>query len=224
MRQKKLLLSVVLVWASCGPVSALEVRFDTNLGSFDATLFPQDAPQTVQYFLDYISRGDYLNTLVHRSIEDFVIQGGGFYPDGTDVPISGEVPLELNRSHLRGTLAMAKMGTGGTNVSQWFINTADNPFLDTQNGGYTIIGEVSASGMTIVDSIAALPTVSALDLHASFYDLPVLDDTIPPPALWDPSNLVIVSSITVVPEPTWVMWAVATFVAIRRAYSGQSWV
>ncbi|MEM8678261.1 MAG: peptidylprolyl isomerase [Planctomycetota bacterium] len=196
--------------------SASQVRFGTNLGSFDVRLFPDDAPDTVAFFLDFVARGDYMNTLVHRSIPDFVIQGGGFYPDGSEVKVPNDVPLELNRSHVRGTLAMARTAItmGSTDSSQWFINTVDNPFLDDQFGGYTIIGEVLPPGMAIVDAIASLPTVTGFSLNSQFSNLPVFDDSLLPPGLLAPSNLVVVESITVVPEPEFGTRCVLLFSAI----------
>lgn len=134
----------------------------TPLGNFEIELFDNDAPITVNNFLKYVSDGDYTNSFVHRSVPMFVIQGGGFiFIDGeptASVPTDPPIINEFNRSNTRGTIAMAKLG-GDPNsaTSQWFINLGDNAAtLDTDNGGFTVFGQVQGNGMQIVDAIAAL--------------------------------------------------------------------
>jgi cyclophilin family peptidyl-prolyl cis-trans isomerase len=139
-------------------------RFDTELGSYDVELLNADAPNTVQNFLNYSDR--YAGSIIHRSAHttgggDFVIQGGGFdlvpplTPIQTDAPIQNE--FNQANSNVRGTVAMALPGNninGAT--SQWFVNVADNTFLDS--GSFTVFGRVIGDGLTIVDAIHALPT------------------------------------------------------------------
>ncbi len=190
------------------------IRFETNLGTFDVRLFDEDTPQTVANFLNYVQDGDYTDTIVHRSISGFVIQGGGFSAaiPPTSIPTDPPVVNESGISNVRGTIAMAKLG-GAPNsaTSQWFINLNDNsgvgalpdgsddPFgLDFQNGGFTVFGEVV--DMTVVDQIAGVPSFNAGALFgAAFTNLPLINfDTTTPPTL---DNLVTIQSVFVVPEP-----------------------
>lgn len=144
------------------PAAALAetVRIETPLGSFDVELFEEEAPKTVENFLNYVRDGDYENAFFHRSVPGFVLQGGGFtFMDGEidNVP-AAPVENEFNQSNLRGTLAMAKIGGDPDSAtSQWFVNLADNSDnLDTQNGGFTVFGRVLGDGMEVVDAIASL--------------------------------------------------------------------
>ena len=143
------------------------VGMETSLGSFVIELYDDDAPLTVTNFLNYVTRGDYNNTVIHRSIPGFVIQGGGYEYStffGQIFHISTEMPVQNEydpaRSNIRSTIAMAKQG-GDPNsaTSEWFFNLADNSAnLDYQNEGFTVFGHVLDSGMDIVDAAAALPT------------------------------------------------------------------
>lgn len=137
-------------------------------GTINIVLFDQvgaGAPLTTQNFENYINDGDYVNTIIHRSVQNFVIQGGGFtVEDRTPISITTNPPVQNEfsptRSNLRGTIAMAKVG-GNPNsaTSQWFFNLANNSSnLDNQNGGFTVFGQVlSAADLTTVDAIAAVP-------------------------------------------------------------------
>ncbi|MEL6224380.1 MAG: peptidylprolyl isomerase, partial [Cyanobacteria bacterium J06627_8] len=117
-----------------GLVARFEL-FDTTLagGVTNVVLFDQDAPQTVQNFRNYVEDGDYENSIIHRSVPGFVVQGGGFTstvissipPIPTDAPVVNEFSSE--RSNTRGTIAMAKLGGDPDSAtSQWFFNLADN--------------------------------------------------------------------------------------------------
>ncbi|HEY0961699.1 MAG TPA: peptidylprolyl isomerase [Pseudomonadales bacterium] len=168
------------------------VCFETNLGEFCVRLFPEDAPQTVANFLKYVNDGDYDNTMIHRSVPGFVVQGGGFaFRDGVgpvEVPKDPPVVNEYRRSNTRGTLAMAKAdGNPNSATSEWFINLSDNgpdgidaagqPYagLDSQNGGFTVFAEV-VMGADVVEMIARQP---AFDLRAfmggAFAETPLLN-------------------------------------------------
>jgi peptidyl-prolyl cis-trans isomerase A (cyclophilin A) len=170
------------------------VCMETNVGEFCIRLFPEDAPATVANFLKYVNDTDYNNTLIHRSARiegrNFVIQGGGYTFDNNvgpqTIPKDAPVVNEFKRPNIRGTVAMAKSADNPNSAtSEWFINLADNrggiPSLDTQNGGFTVFGEV-VIGMDVVDSIARLP---ALDI--SGYLGPVFGET---PLLDYDSNIV----------------------------------
>jgi cyclophilin family peptidyl-prolyl cis-trans isomerase len=143
-------------------------------------------PETVGNFLSYVSDGSYDNTKIHRSVSDFVIQGGGFtapsvaadQPGSDPVAIStkGTITNEPGNSNLRGTLAMAKLGgLPNSATSQWFVNLSDNTFLDTDNGGYAVFGEVLGDGMTVVDVMGTALTYDATTYYSNgaFSDLPL---------------------------------------------------
>ncbi|MES2603512.1 MAG: peptidylprolyl isomerase [Pseudomonadota bacterium] len=135
------------------------VCMQTNVGEICMELFPEAAPQTVANFLKYVDEGDYSNSMIHRSVPGFVIQGGGYTLFSnlvSTMSVDPPVVNEYNQSNLRGTVAMARIG-GSVNsaTSQWFINLADNTNLDTVDGGFTVFARV-VKGMDIVDAIAAL--------------------------------------------------------------------
>lgn len=143
-----------------GLATATIVEIQTNQGNFQINLYDNGTPQTVANFLSYVNGSAYDNSIIHRSVSNFVIQGGGF--DNTFGPITANAPVvnEPEFANVRGTIAMAKFG-GDPNsaTNQWFINLADNTGnLDIQNGGFTAFGEVVGNGMDAVDAIAALPT------------------------------------------------------------------
>ncbi|WP_207891906.1 choice-of-anchor D domain-containing protein [Thiogranum longum] len=155
-------------------------------------LFDFAAPITVSNFLNYVENTSgekrYDGSFIHRSIPGFVIQGGGFsYDPGlgdfgttsaphiiTDPPITNE--FDSSRSNVRGTIAMAKIdGDANSATSEWFFNLVDNAAdLDSQNGGFTVFGQVLSNGMDLIDSIAGLATEN---LGGTFQDLPVFNYT-----------------------------------------------
>ena len=184
------LLVVGLLWcfAATQPLSAVVVRYDTSLGNVDVRLFHTATPQSVTNFLSYVNTDSWDDTFIHRSIAGFIVQGGGFSltPDifnTTNVASNAPVINEPVFSNLRGTLAYAKVGppqgqpptqqTINSATNQWFFNLSDNSAnLDNQNGGFTAFGRVVGNGMSVVDSIAALQTISA---GSPFTDVPVND-------------------------------------------------
>jgi len=145
--------------------SATTVRVITSLGNFSIELFDDVTPVTVANFLNYVNSGRFNGTLIHRSVSNFIIQGGSFSFDASSrkivsVATDAAIQNEFNVPNTRGTVAMAKLG-GDPNsaTSGWFVNLADNrENLDSQNGGFTVFGRVIGDGMTVVDSIAAQPT------------------------------------------------------------------
>jgi len=161
------------------PVATMadSVVLETPLGDIEIELLTEDAPNTVANFLKYVHSGAYDQSFVHRSVPDFVIQGGGYTFDGANpVGIFSNDPLEneFKVSNTRGTVAMAKVGGNPDSAtSQWFINLKDNSDpLDVDNGGYTVFGKVTGNGMDVADAIAALDTVNA---QGAFTDLPLIN-------------------------------------------------
>ena len=158
----------------------LVARFSSNLGVIDVNLFADRAPQTVANFQNYANRGVWDSTFFHRGVPNFVIQAGGFTNASgfASIPQDPPVQNEPGISNLRGTIAMAKLG-GDPNsaTNQWFFNLANNASnLDNQNGGFTVFGEIAnASGLQVMDAIAALQTFNATAQNGNFTDVPVLD-------------------------------------------------
>ena len=166
-----------------GALASDIVRVDTDSGSFVLEMYADTAPVTVANFLSYVNSGAYEGTIIHRKVNNFVIQGGGFYydPASSDIAAISVGPAivnEFSRSNTRGTIAMAKLG-GDPNsaTSQWFVNLGDNSAnLDSQNGGFTVFGKVLGTGMTAADAIGALRTVNITGA-VSFSDVPYLSLT-----------------------------------------------
>jgi peptidyl-prolyl cis-trans isomerase A (cyclophilin A) len=140
------------------------VLFKTTLGDIELELAPDKAPVGTENFLAYVRSGFYDNTLFHRVIPGFVIQGGGFDGNGeqkkTRDPIVNEAGNGLK--NLRGTICWARTNVINSATSQFFINHRDNPSLDhrdnTQAGfGYAVFGKV-VKGMDVVDKIASVKT------------------------------------------------------------------
>jgi uncharacterized protein (TIGR03437 family) len=175
------------------------VRFRTNLGDIDVQLLPGAAPGTVENFLKYLRRGSYNNSVFHRSVPGFVIQGGGFTVSGTtftEIPNDGPIRNEFRESNLRGTIAMAKLGSDANSATtQWFFNLADNSGnLNSQNGGFTVFGRVAnAAGLAVMDRIAAVPVPSPGPLASPFDAIPLQNYSGGAPTN---ANFIIVSGIT----------------------------
>ncbi|MDX2115733.1 MAG: peptidylprolyl isomerase [Planctomycetota bacterium] len=155
-------------------------RFTTLSGIIDVELFRDRTPLTVQNFLNYANRGAWDGTMFHRSVPGFVIQAGGFRaePPFARIPQDAAVQNEPGISNLRGTIAMAKLG-GNPNsaTNEWFFNLGNNSSnLDNQNGGFTVFGEItSASGLEVMDDLAAFLTVNASNVQGAFNEIPVRD-------------------------------------------------
>ncbi len=145
-----------------GPAELPQVRMETNLGTIRLELYPDKAPKTVKNFLRYVDEGYYDGTIFHRVIDGFMIQGGGldthFAEKPTRAPIQNEAKNGLK--NLRGTIAMARTSDPHSATAQFFINVADNDFLDypSQDGwGYAVFGKV-VKGMEVVDRIKEVTT------------------------------------------------------------------
>lgn len=140
-----------------------EVVLTTNRGEIVLELDAQAAPITVENFLTYVREGFYTGTIFHRVIKGFMIQAGGMGEDmerkDGHVAIKNEAANGLKNE--RYTVAMARTGEVDSATSQFFINTADNAFLDhgSQDFGYAVFGRV-IKGQDVVDTIEATPTTS----------------------------------------------------------------
>ena len=163
---------------SFAATAATQVQVDTNMGSFVLELNDKAAPKTVANFLTYVKSGFYKNTLFHRVIPNFMIQGGGFITGMEEKDTRAPIALESRNglSNRRGTIAMARTNDPNSATSQFFINVRDNHFLDAsqaQDGnGYAVFGKV-ISGMATVDTIARVKTHSV-----GFYDDVPLRDVV----------------------------------------------
>lgn len=142
----------------------MAVKLTTNLGTITLDLDAEKAPETVKNFLAYVEAGHYDNTIFHRVIKGFMIQGGGFEPGmkqkPTQAPIQNEAKNGLKNA--AGTIAMARTQAPHSATAQFFINVADNDFLDYpgQDGwGYCVFGKV-AEGMDVVNAIKGVKTGS----------------------------------------------------------------
>ncbi|MBE9219442.1 peptidylprolyl isomerase [Dolichospermum flos-aquae] len=171
-------------------------------GIINVVLFDQTgtgAPLTVQNFQSYVNTGSYTNSFIHRSIPSFIVQGGGYtYNNSTLTTIPSNAPVQnefsTQRSNLRGTIAMAKLGNNPNSATnQWFFNLADNSSnLNNQNGGFTVFGQaLGANDLTTIDAIAAVRTYNA---GGAFTNLPLTQAAI------SDTNFIRFSSITVTQE------------------------
>jgi len=145
------------------PAGPQRVRFETTLGAFTVEVDPARAPLSAASFLQYARDQHYDGTIFHRIIGNFVIQGGGFLPDGTEKPVRGGVPNESGNglSNRRGTVAMARTADPHSGTSQFYVNVADNIALDPSPSrwGYAVFGRV-VEGMDVIDRIASVATGS----------------------------------------------------------------
>ena len=156
-----------------------KIAMKTSLGTITVALWAEKAPKTVANFLRYVDEGFYDGTIFHRVIDGFMIQGGGMTPDmeskTTHEPIVNEASSELKND--RGTIAMARTQVVNSATSQFFINVADNAFLNhtaktPQGFGYAAFGEV-IDGMDVVDRIKAVKTTT-VGPHRDVPETPVV--------------------------------------------------
>jgi peptidyl-prolyl cis-trans isomerase A (cyclophilin A) len=178
---KQLLLSLALLSVAClQPCFAIEKAADaatpakpasaayapkvqvfTSLGNFTIELNPERAPLTVANFLAYVDAGHYTDTLIHRAVANFVIQGGGFNADYTPRPAPNKVPNESGNgmSNVRGTVGLARTAEPHGGNAQFYVNLNDNAALDPNatRWGYAVFGRV-ISGMDVVDKIGNVAT------------------------------------------------------------------
>ena len=189
-------LSFLLMTAGPALTFGSEAIIETNLGPIGVELYEAQAPKTVANFLSYVSEDAYEGAIFHRVIDGFMIQTGGYLKDLS--PLAEQAGLvneaDAGLKNVRGTLAMARMDEIDSATRQFFINVADNPHLDHQEGscsradeaqrleaaarglvkprtclsfGYAVFGRVT-SGMEVVDKIAKTET----DIEEDFLDMP----------------------------------------------------
>lgn len=155
------------------------VRFDTSAGAINVQLFDSLAPQTVANFLDYVQNDAYDESIFHRLLAGFVIQGGGFKIDGTGTTVSALSQLppvnnEFGTSNTTGTIAMAKVpGDPNSATNQFFFNLANNTGLNTDNGGFTVFGKVVGTDQNVVNTLAATPTQNFSNVNSNFANFPI---------------------------------------------------
>src|SRR5215469_148800 len=153
------------------------IILSTSLGDSTLELFADKAPVTVKNFLAYVDAGFYEGTIFHRVIPDFMIQGGGFTPDMAQKKTSASIKNEADNglSNEPYTIAMARTSDINSATSQFFINLADNVFLDhgKRDFGYAVFGRVT-KGTEVVDKIGAVKTGS----QGGHRDVPVTAVTI----------------------------------------------
>ncbi len=156
------------------------VIIETSMGAMTAELWADKSPATVENFLKYVDDEFFDGTIFHRVIEGFMVQGGGFVADMSQKPtldpVKNEASCEV--TNLRGTLAMARTQVVDSATAQFFINHADNAFLDHRDDtsagfGYCVFGKVT-DGQDVLDAIAAVATGNS----GSHSDVPVETVTI----------------------------------------------
>ena len=161
-------LLITVAFACAAPYAAAQankdkprVKIATSMGDITLELEAAKAPITVENFLGYVKAGHYNDTVFHRVMNGFMIQGGGMDADMKEKPTRAPIKLESQNGlkNLRGTVAMARTNAPDSATAQFFINVVDNPPLDFQgahNPGYAVFGRVVA-GMDVVDKIKAVP-------------------------------------------------------------------
>ena len=165
----------------------VHIVMETTAGNIELELYPDKAPVSVKNFLAYVDSGFYNNTIFHRVIRGFMIQGGGFDKNHVEKETGDPIVNEAGNGlkNLRGTIAYARTNVVNSATSQFFINHRDNPSLDhrdeSQAGfGYAVFGKVT-KGMEVVDKIAGVKTgtkkmtvnYQGKEYHQSFQDVPV---------------------------------------------------
>jgi cyclophilin family peptidyl-prolyl cis-trans isomerase len=185
---------------SAVPAGDTVVQITTNLpapnNSFPIYLTNAATPNTVANFLHYITSGEYANTIIHRSIPGFIVQGGGYYSNGSSPTSFGDIDGESSTATLKnsmiGTIAMAlpsgpDSANGGSD--NWFFNLSDNSALDTASnptnntsspanqGPFTAFGETIYNGLTAINAIAAVTVYNASSLNAAWSNLPLQNYT-----------------------------------------------
>jgi len=158
---KKLFITTSLILASGHLFANTMVDMKTSMGNIEIELFDDKAPVSAKNFESYVKSNFYTGTIFHRVIPGFMVQGGGLEANmiekSTKAPIVNEASNGLKNT--RGTLAMARTSDPNSASSQFFINVADNNFLNKSpmDAGYAVFGKVT-KGMDIVDKIVSVPT------------------------------------------------------------------
>jgi peptidyl-prolyl cis-trans isomerase B (cyclophilin B) len=157
--------------AAAAPAANPQVEVRTNMGNFTLELYPENAPNTVQNFIQYVKDGHYNGTLFHRIMPGFMIQGGGFDTKFVEKPTRPAIKNEAGNGLRNGVgmVSMARTKDPHSATAQFFINVAENPTLDfkapTPEGyGYTPFGKV-IKGMDVVERITKVPTGAGKPPH-----------------------------------------------------------
>jgi peptidyl-prolyl cis-trans isomerase A (cyclophilin A) len=175
MYQKLMTALVGLTLSGAVLAAAPQVELKTTMGDIVLELDHDKAPKSVDNFLAYVKSGYYKNTIFHRVIDGFMIQGGGYDEKLKGKPTSKPIPLEASNGlhNVKYSLAMARMGEPNSATSQWFINVEDNAGLDAPgpdgSGGYAVFGRV-IKGQETVDKIKAV----LVDDKGMFQNVPVV--------------------------------------------------
>tara|TARA_A100001015_G_scaffold282188_1_gene346196 strand:+ start:831 stop:1445 length:615 start_codon:yes stop_codon:yes gene_type:complete len=181
----------ILLFASASFSQDLELekkrtilQVETNYGDFFIRLFTKEAPITCKNFLDYVNDKYYDNTIIHRVIPGFIIQGGGFerglIPKPFNAPIQNESTNKNSKKNLKGTLGMALNQRKASAASQFYINLADNPDLDYSINnvrGHTVFAEI-ISGMDVIEKISKVRT-RKLNYKSELYDMVIIFESYP---------------------------------------------
>ncbi len=189
------------------PDTEKAVRYVTSKGTFDVALYSTATPQTVSNYLNYVNRGDYDNTVIHRAPTSFVVQGGGYKAINSIFVKTPTDPSPTNEPGIQesaGTIAMAKLGgLPSSATDEWFFNIFDNSsILDDQSGGFTAFGRILGSGMGVINAIDSLPkatytvtqSIGTNEFNNTFDNVPV-DDVSAPPTI-DFSKLVYIQTVS----------------------------
>ena len=163
-----LVMTIISLFSACSTMPVKEgpptVIIKTSKGNITLELADKDAPETVKNFLAYVDSGHYKNTIFHRVMNGFMVQGGGFDTDLKQRPAKASIRNEASNGlkNKRGTVAMARTSSVHSAKAQFFINVVDNPFLDHKDKsmrgyGYCVFGKV-IDGMDVVDLIKVVPT------------------------------------------------------------------
>ncbi len=150
--------------ANSGTKASRQVELQTTKGNIRIELDETNAPESARNFLAYVASGHYDGTIFHRVIKGFMVQGGGFAPDMKQKPVGAAIRNEANNGvrNRHYTLAMARTSEPHSATAQFFINAADNAFLDfkaenAQGWGYAVFGQV-VDGNDVVDAIERVKT------------------------------------------------------------------
>ncbi len=179
------LASAMVLTPSWGQAANPRVRMVTNLGDIEIELQADKAPKTVANFLQYVKDKHYNDTIFHRVIPNFMVQGGGFdakfkqKPTRAPIQHEGRAATAAGLKNQIGTVAMARTGDPHSATSQFFINVVNNAFLDPsdQSYGYTVFGTVT-SGMDVVQKIRNTPTGAGGPLPSDVPQTPIVIQSI----------------------------------------------
>jgi|GEM_PF-1958013 len=191
------------------------IEMETPLGNMFFQLTDSQTPNTVANFKTYINNGEYQPTIIQRSAPTFVLQGGGTKPSGAENNPVQTLSTEAGILNTKGTIAMALTSAGrNSGTNQWFINLANNPFLDgTMDGGpFTVFGNIIDNGMAIANQIAALPIIDGSAENFNWGALPVINYSGPSTASSVPQNNLVTDQIVRVSKAN----AVAKYSAVSH--------